>query len=411
MRIGAVGSYWTGAAKHAGLEFVALPQPMDAMPRPQADPVASRLRDGNLHLAAHARSPVSLIVDSNFEGLGFLPALGNPQGVDLLHERIGVPLASHLVDPLLTCMRGLPANVALAAARSKTWWKFAFDRALAAELSAFGVPSAEYLPQAAPDRIAEMEFVRVPLDLSKVERPVAFIGSQATNYFGAQGTHKGDHQLVGAMALARKLEEPESTFFEAYHGAYGFADAPSSNDSAETLATKFAQYQHHKLFYVAALWVAQRNRYVRALTSTLGSDFHLHGSNWESIGVRGGAAFEGEEGYLRAFRTSLININLNNGNTETGLNQRAFEITAAGGFMLCAHAPELAELFRVGEECDSFRTEKELFEKIAYYRAHPERAAEIAFAGQQRTLKEHLFSHRIRTMVERTGATSIRAAA
>ncbi|MBL8887420.1 MAG: glycosyltransferase [Phycisphaerales bacterium] len=411
MRIGAVGSYWTGAAEHAGLEFVALPQPIDAMPRPQADPVASRLRDGNLHQAAHVRSPVSLIVDSNFEGLGFLPALGNPQGVDLLHERIGVPLASHLVDPLLTCMRGLPANVALAAARSRTWWKFAFDRALAAELRAFGVPSVEYLPQAAPDRIAEMEFVRAPLDVSRMERQIAFIGSQATNYFGANAAHKGDHQLVGAMALARKLERPESTFFEAYHEAYGFADAPSPNDSAETLASKFAQYQNHKLFYVAALWVAQRNRYVRALTNKLGSDFHLHGSNWESLGVRGGPAFEGEEGYLRAFRTSLININLNNGNTETGLNQRAFEITAAGGFMLCAAAPELPELFRVGEECDCFRNETELFEKIAYYRAHPERTAEIAFAGQQRTLKEHLFSNRIRTMVERTGATSIRAAA
>jgi len=411
MRIGTVGSYWTGAAKHAGLEFVALPPPIDAMPKPQANPVASRLRDGHLHQAAHARSPVSLIVDSNFEGLGFLPALGNPQGVDLLHERIGVPLASHLVDPLLTCMRGLPANVALAAARSKTWWKFAFDRALARELRAFGMPSVEYLPQAAPDRIAEFEFTRAPLDLSTIERPVAFIGSQSTNYFGANASHKGDHQLIGAMALSRHFEQPECTFFQAYHEAYGFADAPSATDSEDTLATKFAQYHHHKLFYVAALWVAQRNRYVRALSSKLGTDFHLFGSNWESIGVRGGPSFEGEDTYLRAFRTSLININLNNGNTETGLNQRAFEITAAGGFMLCAHSPELPEMFRVGEECDSFRNEKELFEKIAYFRAHPERAAEIAFEGQKRTLSAHLFSHRLRTILEFTGVQSVRAAA
>jgi hypothetical protein len=411
MRIGAVGSFWTGAAKNSGLEFVALPPPIDAMPNPQANPVASRLRDGHLHQGAHTRSPVSLIVDSNFEGLGFLPALGNPQGVDLLHERIGVPLASHLVDPLLTCMRGLPAKIALAAARSKTWWKFAFDRALVRELRAFGLPSVEYLPQAAPDRIAELEFTRAPLDLSRIERPVAFIGSQATNYFGVNASHKGDHQLIGAMALARHLEQPDSTFFDAYHEAYGFAEAPSATDSDDALATKFAQYHHHKLFYVAALWVAQRNRYVRALSSRLGSSFHLFGSNWESIGIRAGPSFEGEDGYLRAFRTSLININLNNGNTETGLNQRAFEITAAGGFMLCAHSSELPELFRVGEECDSFRSEKELFEKIEYYRAHPERAAEIASAGQKRTLNEHLFSHRLRTILEFTGVQSVRAAA
>lgn len=403
MRVGAVGSYWTGASEHAGLEHVALPQPIDAMPKPQADPVASRLRDGMAHRSILERTPVSLIVDTNFEGLGFLPSAGNGQGVDLLHERIGVALASHLVDPLLTCMRGLPAIVALAAAASKSWWKFAFDHALVKELRAFGVPSVEYLPQAAPDRIARHSFVHEPLDPARMERAVTFIGSQATNYFGPQGAHRGDHQLVGAMALALKLERPESTFFDAYFGAYGFAEMPTARDSAELLANKFAQYQQHKLFYVAALWVAQRNRYVRALSHKLGADFHLFGGNWQSIGVRSAPSFEGEEAYLRAFRASLININLNNGNTETGLNQRAFEITAAGGFMLCAHAPELADLFRIGEECDSFRNESELFEKIAYYRANPERALAIARAGQQRTLREHLYSHRIRTIVERVG--------
>lgn len=411
MRIGTVGSFWSGAARSACLECVELPAPIDAMPKPQADPVASRLRDGALHQAIASRTPFSLIVDSNFEGLGFLPAAGSSQNIDLLHERIGVPLASHLVDPLLTCMRGLPANVALAAAKSKSWWKFAFDRALVTELRAFGVPSVEYLPQAAPDRIAQLDFVRAPIDLSKIERPVAFIGSQATNYFGANASHRGDHQLVGAMAIARRLEEPDSTFFDIYHNGLGFAEASSAGDSPETLASKFAQYHHHKLFYVAALWVAQRNRYVRALSHRLGADFHLFGSNWQSIGVCAAASFEREEDYLRAFRTSLININLNNGNTETGLNQRAFEITAAGGFMLCAHTSELPELFRIGEECDSFRTENELFEKIEFYRAHPERAAEIALAGQRRTFSEHLFSHRIRTILDRVGVRPARVAA
>lgn len=411
MRIGAVGSYWTGASEGAGLEHVVLPQPIDAMPKPQVDPVASRLRDGTAHRVLLERSPVSVIVDSNVEGLGFLPSAGGGQGVDLLHERMGVALASHLVDPLLTCMRGLPANVALAAAASRSWWKFAFDHALVKELRAFGVPSVEHLPQAAPDRIAGFAFVHEPLDVSRMERAVSFIGSQATNYFGPQGAHRGDHQLVGAMALARKLEQPESSFFDAYFGAYEIAEAPTAGDSADTIAMKFAQYQQHKLFYVAALWVAQRNRYVRALSHRLGADFHLFGGNWQSIGVRCAPSLDGEEAYLRAFRTSLININLNNGNTETGLNQRAFEITAAGGFMLCAHAPELPELFRIGEECDSFRSESELFEKIAYYRANPERAAAIARAGQQRTLREHLYSHRIRTIIERVGVQGARLAA
>jgi spore maturation protein CgeB len=211
---------------------------------------------------------------------------------------------------------------------------------------------------------------------------------------------RGDHQLAGALILARRAEDPAASFWECYHERYAIAPAPAPGDSPEVLAQKLVAYYGHKLFYVAMLWVAQRNRYVRVLSRRLGDDFRVWGRNWEGQGVRAEAPVPSYGAFLRLFRAALINVNLNNGNTETGLNMRAFEITGAGGFMLCAHSQELGECFRVGHECDSFRTEDELLEKIAYYRAHPARAEQIARAGQERTLREHMVSHRLRSLLD-----------
>ncbi len=103
--------------------------------------------------------------------------------------------------------------------------------------------------------------------------------------------------------------------------------------------------------------------------------------------------------YFEQFRRSAINVNLVNGNSDSGLNMRHFEITAAGGFLLCYHQPEIEEHFKVGEECDTFRSEHELLEKIQFYLEHSERRHEIALAGQRRTLCNHLYSHRLGEML------------
>ena len=51
----------------------------------------------------------------------------------------------------------------------------------------------------------------------------------------------------------------------------------------------------------------------------------------------------------------------------------------------------------------AYPTRAVLDQQIAYYRAHPARVAEIARAGQERTLREHMMSHRLRAVVELVG--------
>jgi|GEM_PF-6227962 len=68
--------------------------------------------------------------------------------------------------------------------------------------------------------------------------------------------------------------------------------------------------------------------------------------------------------------------------------------------MLTYQTAELETCFTIGQECEVFRCEADLLEKIQFYLENPGKRAEIARAGQRRTLREHLYSHRIAKLVE-----------
>ncbi|GAP97622.1 glycosyltransferase [Leptolyngbya sp. NIES-2104] len=78
----------------------------------------------------------------------------------------------------------------------------------------------------------------------------------------------------------------------------------------------------------------------------------------------------------------VINTSLNG-----DLNRRVFEVLMAGGFLLSDRIrPEtgLFELFEEGVHLECYGDETELSEKIQFYLAHPEKAAQIAAAGHRK---------------------------
>jgi hypothetical protein len=64
--------------------------------------------------------------------------------------------------------------------------------------------------------------------------------------------------------------------------------------------------------------------------------------------------------------------------------RRCFEITATGTLMLSEYTPDLATLFREGEEADFFRSSGELVEKVEFYLADDEVRRRVAAAGLRR---------------------------
>jgi len=80
---------------------------------------------------------------------------------------------------------------------------------------------------------------------------------------------------------------------------------------------------------------------------------------------------------------------------ETGINLRIFEALAAGSFLLTDHCDELAALFKIGEEIETFRSSGELVEKVDYYLAHTEARQAIADAGKNALHERHAWPVRI----------------
>lgn len=80
---------------------------------------------------------------------------------------------------------------------------------------------------------------------------------------------------------------------------------------------------------------------------------------------------------------------------ETGINLRVFEALAAGCFLLTDHCDELARLFRVGEEIETYRSSGELADQVARYLADDARRQAVARRGHETFLREHTWRARI----------------
>ncbi len=78
-----------------------------------------------------------------------------------------------------------------------------------------------------------------------------------------------------------------------------------------------------------------------------------------------------------------------------GLNCRAFEISACGGFQMVSEVPVLKEHFLPDVEVATYRNVEELKEKVSHYVNHPEAAAAIADRGRQRAHRDHTYEHRL----------------
>lgn len=85
-----------------------------------------------------------------------------------------------------------------------------------------------------------------------------------------------------------------------------------------------------------------------------------------------------------------INVAENNAN-----NMRLYEATGVGTLLITDRKHNLDDLFEVGKEVVAYSSPEECVELINYYVAHPEEAAAIAKAGQQRTLRDHTYRVRM----------------
>ncbi|ETR64862.1 MAG: hypothetical protein OMM_15232, partial [Candidatus Magnetoglobus multicellularis str. Araruama] len=104
---------------------------------------------------------------------------------------------------------------------------------------------------------------------------------------------------------------------------------------------------------------------------------------------------------FRLLAQSRITINRHVDAAENNANNmRLFEATGCGALLITDYKDNLDELFEIGKEVIAYHSPEECVELIKYYLNHPDEAQKIARAGQERTLRDHSYSLRMKQTSE-----------
>ena len=103
----------------------------------------------------------------------------------------------------------------------------------------------------------------------------------------------------------------------------------------------------------------------------------------------------------RILNRSAMTINMHSRVADNFANNlRLYEATGSGACLLTDNKSNLNELFEDKKEIISYDSIEDCVEKAEYYLSRPEVMADIARAGQQKTVREHNYTIRMRELLD-----------
>lgn len=160
---------------------------------------------------------------------------------------------------------------------------------------------------------------------------------------------------------------------------------------------------------LVAWYYARRAEVVNALDDF---DLKIWGRGWrsaqarQSLSRRWRGTIEGERFITdretaKIYCATKIGLNIHSEQTrEAGLNTRSFELLAAGAFELVDSIPGMDELLEPGREVAVYTSPEEARDLADHYLHHEAKRIDVARRGRERTLREHTYVSRMRTLLQ-----------
>lgn len=139
-----------------------------------------------------------------------------------------------------------------------------------------------------------------------------------------------------------------------------------------------------------------RTKVLTHALAMLGDTVQVHG-----YGNSGGIGSEPRWGLdmYKLYSESKIVLNIHHPASEGFSNNlRMFEATGMGALLLTEYSPNIEDYFIPGKECATYRSAEEAVSMIKELLKYDGIRAEIAAAGQQRTLTSHTYNNRMPTV-------------
>jgi spore maturation protein CgeB len=99
------------------------------------------------------------------------------------------------------------------------------------------------------------------------------------------------------------------------------------------------------------------------------------------------------------YPASAVNFNCTSLQMKGAVNQRVFDVPAAGAFLLTDHRRQIERLFEPDVEIALFRSPDEIPGLLRRFLADPKGRARVVKAGRARVLAEHTYGHRLSALM------------
>ncbi|GAB6182655.1 CgeB family protein [Thermodesulfovibrio hydrogeniphilus] len=114
----------------------------------------------------------------------------------------------------------------------------------------------------------------------------------------------------------------------------------------------------------------------------------------------GGRMLWGED-YAKACILSKIYLGVDSmPHIKKSMSDRLYKSMGCGAFYLCRYVNGIEEMFKIGEELETFNDKEEMIDKIRFYIKNETLRKKIAEKGKEKILKEHTYEIRIKQMME-----------
>lgn len=117
----------------------------------------------------------------------------------------------------------------------------------------------------------------------------------------------------------------------------------------------------------------------------------------ESKNTRYHGPLDYEKDAVNLYKASKINLNVTHPQLLSTVNQRLFDVSAAGSFILSDYRSDIDELF--DGALDSYRSKDELKKKVEYYLSNDKEREDRVSKAKAITLKKHLWKHRVEELL------------
>lgn len=307
-----------------------------------------------------------------------------------LLEKMGIPYVSLFYDNPFIYFQHLDSGILESMKNSSIYMAFSSDTFYLDALKKFGFSNLGYLPLATdPDIFYEID--KNHPELTAFRCDISFVGS--IDESPSELRRKRREKWKKYPALNKKIDEITD---------------PNRTLTSVKVIEELSHFENQMPWHIYALFCRavyrEADTFLRlAMVKTI-DNYRVDvygGEGWRylddsNVRYRGRIDYRKELPLL--YNSSLINLNITSPQLRRAINQRIYDVSACGGFVLTDYRTDLEELF--GDTVIYYKDRKELRQKVDYYLRHEDERVALAKEAKQKVLKKHTWLHRAKVLIE-----------